>query len=298
MRFEVDPLAEPLGAEVRNWKPEHALSDADYAQLSRALRRHLVLVFRGQRSPTDDELIDFGARFGELAPGATIFGDPSDRPEILPITNLKDEAGDPLGTAASAPLDWHLDYSYLPRVAKETFLEAVEIPETPCPTYFCDTYTALETLPANRVDELRKLSAHHDVRGAVPLEDRAIIEETTRRKRARNKRLGHKHERIPSSDHPVIRRHPDSGREMLYLSPGMTTHLVGLDKTASDALLAELHEHQTQPELTYIHQWQVGDLVLFDSMALMHGRDRIDPNTRRYMRQMSSFVPESLETDT
>lgn len=290
MAFEIAPLAAPLGAEVCGWKPEQPLGDEDLAQLLRALRRHLVLVFRGQRSPTDDELISFGSRFGELAPGAAIFGDPAERPEILPITNLRDQDGDPLGTAGSAALLWHLDYSYLPRVAKETFLEAIEIPETPCRTHFCDTYSALETLPADQAKRLRELKAGHDVRGAVPPEDRVSIEADVERKRARDRRQGVQRARIPCSEYPVIRRHPDSGRESLYVSPGMTAHIVGLEARESRELLDVLHARQLQPELTYSHEWRLGDLVVFDSFGVMHARDRIPPGARRYMRQMSTLA--------
>jgi len=290
MAFEIAPLPESLGAEVCGWKPEQDLTPADLAQLLRALRRHLVLVFRGQRSPIDEELVSFGRCFGDLAPGATIFGDPAERPEILPITNLRDERGDPLGTAGSAALLWHLDYSYLPRVAKETFLEAVEIPEAACRTHFCDTYSALETLPPDQVKQLRELSAGHDVRGAVPPEDRAAIEADVERKRARDRRKGIRRERIPRSVYPVIRRHPDSGRESLYVSPGMTTHIVDVDAEESRELLDSLHAHQLQPELTYTHEWRMGDLVLFDAFGVMHARDRIPAGVRRYMRQMSTFA--------
>jgi alpha-ketoglutarate-dependent taurine dioxygenase len=65
---------------------------------------------------------------------------------------------------------------------------------------------------------------------------------------------------------------------------------VGVAAAESDALLAELHAHQNQPEFRYTHQWRVGDLVLFDAMGLMHARDRFDPHTRRYMRQMSTWA--------
>ncbi len=289
MAFQITPLAEPLGAEVFGWMPEQPLAEQELAQLLRALRRHLVLIFRGQPSPTEEALIQLGALFGELAPGAEIFGDPARRAEILPITNLRDERGDPLGTASSAALLWHLDYSYMPRVAKETFLEAVEIPEAPCPTHFCDNYSALETLPARLVKRLRKLSAGHDVRGAVPPEDRSLIERDVERKRDRDRRLGVTRPPIPRSQYPVIRCHPDSGRECLYVSPGMTTHVVGLEASESRELLASLYEHQIQPELVYTHQWRVGDLVLFDAFGVMHARDRIPAGARRYMRQMSTL---------
>lgn len=294
MNLEISPLAEPLGAEIRGWDPSSPLSADEKSRLERALRRHLLLVFRGHPRPKDQELIALGRNFGELAPGANIFSDRARHPEILPVTNLLDEHGEPLGTASSAALRWHLDYSYLPRVGKETFLEAVEIPSAPCPTYFCDNYSALETLPVERVERLRGLRARHDVRGAIPREDQHLIDTAIQQKRARNKRSQRKPDPIPRSDHPVVMRHPDSGRETLYVSPGMTTEILEVDEQESRELLAELFEHQGRPEWTYVHQWKVGDLVLFDSLATLHARDRFAPESRRYMRQMSTLVPAAV----
>ncbi len=85
-------------------------------------------------------------------------------------------------------------------------------------------------------------------------------------------------------------RHPDTGREALYVSPGMTTWILNLPKGESDALLQELFEHATRPERVYSHEWRVGDLVVFDTFGLMHRRDRFDPDDRRYMRQLSTLL--------
>ncbi len=147
MHLEITPLdGEPLGAVVRGWEPEQELDDDTRDQIKAALAEHLVLVFRGQDQPSDEALVRFVEAFGEPIKGSEWFRDAGDLPEILPVTNVKDEQGVPLGTGGAGPLEWHADYSYVPRPGKESFLNAVELPEDPPHTYFCSMYTALDTL--------------------------------------------------------------------------------------------------------------------------------------------------------
>ncbi len=63
---------------------------------------------------------------------------------------------------------------------------------------------------------------------------------------------------IPEAEHPIVVRHPDSGRELLYVSPQITRHVVGMARSESEALLGEVHEHSTRPEFVYHHEWEVG----------------------------------------
>ena len=109
-------------------------------------------------------------------------------------------------------------------------------------------------------------------------------------KRARDQELGVERPDIPVAQHPAIVRHPESGRELLYLSPGITRHIVGMPHDESDALLAELCAHSTRPEGVYRHDWEVGDMVVFDTLGAMHRRESWDPNQRRRMRQLSTMV--------
>lgn len=296
MHLEVKPLAEPVGALVRGWRPEEELSPEVHAQLLRALRQYLVLVFRGHEQPSDEALVRFAAGFGALIKGSEWFRDSGEHPEILPVTNAVGEDGVPLGTGGASQFEWHADYSYVARPAKESFLNAVALPPHPPRTYFCSQYVALETLPRKTVERLRTLRAHHSITEYIesdPVSDRDL-DSGFAAKRRRDEALGIARPTIPEAEHPVIVRHPDSGREALYVSKGITRSIVGMPREESNALLKELHEHSTRPEFVYGHQWEVGDLVMFDTLGALHRRDAWNPAERRTMRQLSTEC-ESLE---
>ncbi len=95
---------------------------------------------------------------------------------------------------------------------------------------------------------------------------------------------------MPEAEHPVVFTHPDTGREILYVSRGITKQIVGLDRDESSAILKEIHLQATRPERVYAHDWEVGDLVMFDTLGALHRRDSWDPSERRVMRQLSTRV--------
>ncbi|MDG2112883.1 MAG: TauD/TfdA family dioxygenase [Actinomycetota bacterium] len=292
MQLEITPLAdEPLGAIVRGWQPDEPLDDTTRSEISTALAKHLVLVFRGQDQPTDAELVQFVEAFGEPIKGSEWFRDAGDLPEILPVTNVVDEDGIPLGTGGAGPLEWHADYSYVPRPGKESFLNAVELPDDPPHTYFCSMYTALEDLPGETVERLRSLRATHSITNYV-VDDEGSPEYDLRNefaaKKQRDRELGVERPDIPVAEHPLVFVHPDTGREILYASRGITRQVLGLPREESSALLKEMHLHATAPERVYAHDWELGDLVMFDTLGALHKRDAWDPGERRVMRQLST----------
>ncbi len=300
MAIEVKPLDAPLGAIVLGWNPKAELSDGDEAAIRQAMQQHQVLVFRGHTAPTDQELVSFAYRFGNLIKGSEWFGDIDPVAEILRVNNVVGDDGVPEGTGASASLEWHADYSYVPHVGKESFLEAVEIPrKNPPQTCFANQYAAFESLPRAMAEMLRPLFAHHSITGyGKEIESTQItgspmdmdgFREEFKAKKERNARLGVERPPIPQAIHPVILRHPDTGREILYVSKGITRNIIGMPRDESDALLKELAAHSTRPENVYAHDWQVGDLVMFDTLGTLHRRDAWDPSERRVMRQMSTL---------
>jgi len=296
MRLEILPLQEPVGALVHGWRPDEKLTARDQAAIVAGLREHLVLVFRGHPAPSDAELIRFGQNFGDLVKGSEWFRDSGTHPaEIVPVTNALDADGVPEGTAGSIELNWHSDYSYVGRPGKESFLEALELPDDGPKTSFCSQYVALQTLPPKRVDELRTLRAFHSLENIGSREGQREARAAYKAKRARDEVRGIERPRIPDAEHPVIVRHPESGRELLYVSPGITHHIVGMPRDESDALIKELAEHSTRPEGVYAHQWQVGDLVVFDTLGSMHRRESWDARQMRRMRQISTMVPGEIE---
>jgi alpha-ketoglutarate-dependent taurine dioxygenase len=278
-----------MGAIVTGWRPDEDLGEGELATIREALREHLVLVFRGQPEIADLDLIRFAGRFGDLLRGSEFLRDAGEHPEILPVTNMLDEKGIPRGTGESNEIDWHSDYSYVDRVGKESFLNAVILPKQPPRTSFTSQYRALESLPPSRIESLRSLRAFHSVTDLVAGDGvDAEIGKTFRAKVARDEELGISRPPIPQAEHPIIVRHPDSGRELLYVSPQITRYVVGMARDESDALLRELHDHSTRPEFVYHHDWEVGDLVLFDTLGTMHRRDPWDALEPRYMRQLST----------
>jgi taurine dioxygenase len=70
---------------------------------------------------------------------------------------------------------------------------------------------------------------------------------------------------------------------MLYLGRRYMAYLDGLPLPESEALLDELWSYATRPELCWVNQWRVGDLVLWDSRCTMHRRDPFDAKARRIM---------------
>ena len=292
MSLVITPIADaPFGAVVEGWDPGREPGEALVAEVRTALADHLVLVFRGHRQPDDDELVRFAEAFGELIKGSEWLRDAGSRPEILPVTNAYDDDGVPLGTGGAGQLEWHSDYSYSPRPARESFLNAVELPADGPRTYFASQYRTLESLPADLVERLRRLQARHSVAqyvegGVDP--DHHELNKGFDAKRRRDEASGVERPAIPEAVHPVVVRHPGTGRELLYVNKGLTDQIVGMDRPDSSALLKELHRCATRPEAVYAHEWQVGDLVVFDALAGLHRRDSWDPSRRRVMRQLST----------
>lgn len=305
MALEIRPLPEPLGALVYGWNPREELSAQDRADILQGLRQYQVLVFRGHAQPSDIELVQFARNFGDLVKGSEWFGDIGEYAEILPVNNLYDDDGVPKGTGGSAALEWHSDYSYVSTVGKESFLEAFELPKSPPQTCFCSQYVALETLPRKTVEMLRPLRAFHSIsyisaekpeEGSAASYAQNKIRAGFMAKKARNEKLGLKRPRIPEAEHPVILRHPDSGREILYVNPGITKYIIGMPRDESDTLLKELYAHSTRPSCVYSHNWQLGDMVMFDTLGTLHRRDAWDPTERRVMRQLSTLWDPSEAT--
>ncbi|MBW2496813.1 MAG: TauD/TfdA family dioxygenase [Deltaproteobacteria bacterium] len=288
MGIEISEALEPFGAIVTGWRPGEDLAGGELETIRSALQEHLVLVFREHRAPADAELVRFARHFGDLVKGTEWFGDIVEFPEILPITNRIGDDGIAMGTGGAAEFPWHADYSYVPRPGKESFLEAVELPERPPRTCFCSQYVALETLPNALAEPLRERSAFHSITEFEP-DDGPEIMTGMSEKRERDARLGIERPGYPEAVHPVIFSHPESGRKALYVSPGITRYVLGLPRDESDALLAELHEHSTRPERVYAHEWQAGDLVVFDTVGAMHRRDGWTTGEPRFMRQLSSM---------
>lgn len=284
MNLEIAPLPDaPLGCLVAGWEPAEPLSDSDRLQITDALHTHRLLVFRGQPQPTDADLVQFVEAFGEPIRGSEWFRNAGALPEILPVTNIRGSDGNRLGVEGATDLEWHADYSYVATPAKTSFLNAVELPSKPPRTYFTDMYDAFATLEPELQEQLRILRATHSIAEYMAEPDKGFSDKVERDEAA-----GVDRPAIPEAEHPVVVRHPDTDDEILYVSRGITRGVVGMERAESSALLKQLHLHATRDDKVYGHDWEVGDLIMFDTLGTMHRRDSWDPTERRLMRQLST----------
>jgi alpha-ketoglutarate-dependent taurine dioxygenase len=273
--LEVDPLGQPLGAVVRGMDFTSALDGATIATIKDALRDHLVLVFRGHQSPSDEQLVRFGSMFGELnrndvAPEQTR----PDNPEVLVVSNIVRD-GKKVGTAGSGRLDWHTDYSYQERVGLVSFLEAVLLPDAGGSTYYTNLYLAYDELAPDVRQGLEHLSSLHSTSAAA------------------NYQTDPEH-LVSQAVHPLVVTHPDSGRRTLYVNSLFSKSIIGMDAQEGAALLRKLFDHTTDDRFIYRHDWVIGDLVVWDDVGTLHSRDAFDPSARRYMRAMTTLVPNAI----
>jgi len=287
MKLTITPMQEPFGALVSGWNSAEVLTANDVKSIREALATFSILVFRGHSSPTDEQLVGFAKSFGELIEGSGFFGDSQRFPEILRVNNLKSKDGFPLGTGGSEACDWHADYSFMPRCGLISFLDAVQTPASGGRTYFANTHTVLESLPDAERKRFSKLAAYHDTLAA----DRNIRVEEAKKKTAR---AGTELPVKPKATHPLIMSNPDTGREALYVNPMLTRYVEGLSAAESHVLLEHLFERITRADNVYGHDWQEGDLVMWDNISLIHRRDSFDPHETRSMRQLTTLLPETV----
>jgi taurine dioxygenase len=281
----VRPTGAALGADIEGVDLGQELSPATVDAIKQAWSDHQVLRFRGQHLD-DDQLMRFSALFGELdfapviaASRVKIRGEDryvesagEGHRYISIISNIV-ENGVAIGALGAYEAIWHTDMSYNPEPPIGSALYALEVPPAGGNTGFANMYLACETLPE---DLRRRVEGHlcrHDSSRNSAGELRRGYGDVTDPRQA------------PGADHPIIRTHPVTRRQALFLGRRRNAYIQGLALDDSERLLDALWEHATKSELTWYQQWRVGDLVLWDNRCVMHRRDEFDPTSRRLMHR-------------
>lgn len=280
--IEFRPTGASLGAEVGGVDLSEPLSDNTFGSIEAAWSRHLVLLFRDQRL-TDEDIIRFAARFGELhsATGVEYGGKPGELPDAVELISNIARDGRQIGALGADEATWHTDMSMFEIPASATMLYAEEIPSEGGNTRFTNLYRAYETLsPDLRAIVEGRCSIHEAsylASGGVRPGYKAVADKT----------------QSPGAHHPIVRTHPVTRRKALYLGRMGNGYIVGLPVEQSDQVIEELWAQMTRPELVWEHQWRVGDLVMWDNRCVAHARRAFDPGSRRLMRRITvkSEVP-------
>jgi alpha-ketoglutarate-dependent taurine dioxygenase len=262
--FRITPAGAPVGASVDGIDLGRRLDDATFRKIDAAYSQYGVLVFRDQ-DLTEAQLIAFTERFGEVERYVRNHYALPGYPEILVVSNVV-ENGRNIGLA-DAGATWHTDMSYIPAPPRGTVLHAREIPvKDGAPlgdTLFASTAAAYDDLPDDlkrRLDGARtthSYEAKHARRASEGKSNRKPLSEAERAA-------------LPPVDHPVIRRHPVTGRHCIYVVAGECTGITGMSDADAEPLLESLAERCTRPQYVYRHRWRPGDVVMWDNCLVQH----------------------------
>ena len=252
--FEVRPLSELMAAEVVGLDLSQPLDEATRNAVYDAFVTYQVLVFRDQHL-TKAQQVAFTEQFGMLE-GHTLSNQGVDAfPMVHVVSNLNEE-GKPSGVLGS--MEWHTDKSFRSAPSMATILHAVTLPPTGGDTCFADMYSAYESLTEAEQAELDGQRVVHSWEFS-----RANLGRTMSEAEKRD---------APTTGHPLVRMHPDTGRKCLFMGIH-ASYLEGQPIEVGRARIEELEAHATQARFVYRHQWRPGDVLMWDNRCLLHRAD-------------------------
>jgi taurine dioxygenase len=217
------------------------LEDAGVDDLKQLLANHGVVVMRCQ-SIDDNEFVHFLKRLGTLT--FTVGEKPVPHQPWLNLVSNVERDRPPRSV-------FHTDTSYVTNPPAYTALKAIALPQVGGETLFSNQYRAYETLPNSVKEKLAHVSVLHAVSG-IQLDP----------------------DQESEAWHPLFQRHPISGKIALFLStPERCRSLQGFDLEEGRRLIRLLYRHSIRPYRLYRHNWQRGDIVIWDNRCTMHRAD-------------------------
>ena len=266
--MDVKPLTGGLGAEIFGADLKNA---ACFDEIRQAFADHSVIILRDQIISPEDHLA-FARRFGEINVNR-FFSALPDNPEIAVVFKDKDQK-EAVGEG------WHTDHSYDDAPAMGSILHAIEMPPVGGDTLFVSMSIAFEALSATMKSFLMGLSAWHSSR-------HVFGSETLDSEAAKTGRLANQDAATQDVLHPIVIRHPLSGRSCLFVNPVFTTRIEGLSPHESEALLKMLYTHMMKPEFQCRIRWKQGDVTMWDNRATWHKAINDYHGYRRLMHRVT-----------
>lgn len=255
LRVEVQPA--PCGAVVRGIDLKQPLPAAQQAELRALWLQHLVLAFPDQHLPVD-ALERFATTIGPFGPDPYFESIPG-HPHVAQVRREADE------TSTLFADNWHSDWSFLASPPAATLLHGDVIPPTGGDTLFANQYAAWDALPADLKATLQGRMGVHSARRGYARQGRYGEAD-----KGRSMAIRYDDSALATQLHPIARRHPETGRTALFVSPGYTIGIDGLPDSEAQPLLKALFDHQGRDEFVYRHAWQPGMLVMWDNRCLVH----------------------------
>ncbi len=262
--LRLEPLKGPFGRAVRGVDLADGVDDETFRALSSALYEHRVLVLKEQNCG-EDAYLAFGRKWGAPIPHVADHRRMPGYPEMLEVGNDTQRARDDRGRNSAA--FWHTDQSYDANVATATMLYSRKVPDRGGQTRIADQKAAWDDLEPALKERVEGLQAMHFYGAASGRDGERPVQPLTPEQAAQ----------VPPVPHPLVRRHTITGEKALYAVAGTPYSIIGMDDDDSADLIAALKAHAVQDEYVYAHEYEVGDVAIWDTQMTLHCATPIGP---------------------
>jgi len=256
MRLSENLSKNGIGVEVSDF----SLADLTRENIS-FLRSKWVeygLIVFPKLSLSHDEFKDFALSFGDFGDDPFISSLP-DYPNIAEIKRSANEKATPFGGT------WHSDWSFMKKPPSATLLHSKIIPPVGGNTLFANTEKSFAALPEKMKNRLRNLKVIHSAK--IPYADDGFY---ALEKEERSMKILPSKEAKATYSHPMVKIHPETNKECLFINPVYTINIEGFSEDESQQLLWELYEHMVQEQFVYEHVWNEDMLIMWDNRTVMH----------------------------
>ncbi len=286
-RMEISHVS-PLGAgEVRGLDCSRPFDETTLRALRAAFAAYPILVFREQPLSVP-ELVAFTKQFGELEiSDRSNYAHPDDE-AVLILSNEMRPDGTAVGVVDAGDF-LHTDMQFSPTPATATILQSIRNPARGGDTEFCNMYLVYDALPA---DVRRRAEGRTAINHPSKLRNRRTLVSTARPDA--KEYYAASEGRVPDMHHPVIRTHPETGKQAVYVSPRFSLAIDGLEPAESDDVLDAIFKVMADKQFRYRHAWQPDDIVMWDNRCLTHratGGYTLPDIRRMHRTQIQGEVP-------
>lgn len=247
------------------------LDDSAFDTIEMALHEHLVAILPGQ-SIGPKSFKALAERFGKPEPHVINQFHHKVDPDILILSNRVNDKGEPMGLADGGTY-FHTDYSYLPVPARCTLLYAQEIPKGGAGTTFANQRLAYDELPDATKETIDGLVCRHHYGNRDNLDEKS--------RTAASPLTADQKARMDWVRHPLVRKHPHTGKKSLYAVSGSSFGIEGMGDNEGRALLDDLKQHATAEKYRSTPKYRPGDVIIWDNCALLHSAPLVDPQDPR-----------------
>jgi len=287
MSLEIAALPGGIGAEVRGLDLSREVTQADREALNRAWLDAGILLFRGIGDSPEKQLM-LSRVFGELEVHPIENIRVEGYPELIWLSNRKSSQTAPVyhydGKATVGRIPWHTDLVYTTTPNRGALLRMLEMPAEGGETGWIDTAAAYDALPEATRARIENLKARFSFI-ADPREMLFGRPDVTRPDESTLEQEKAFYPDFPDTVHPLVWVHPVSGRKALCVSPLHLREVLGMEAAEGNALLEEMVAHATREEFSYVHRWEVNDMVLWDNLRTMHSAFGNPPEASRLVHR-------------